>query len=113
MLPPPVRQKTRRVHLSIPGVLASILPTRWAEFHYTSFSPYAVELVCFDLRKRREHTITRPFADDPPPVQDAVDREIRAGYEPFRERDGALIQLIVDRTSDTATRERANAIAAG
>jgi hypothetical protein len=112
MLPAPVCQKNRRVHLSIPGVLASILPTRWAEFHYTCFSPYAVELVCFDLRKRREHTITRPYADDSPRVQDAVDRVIIDHYEPFRDREGALIELIFQRTGDTAARERSNSLAA-
>src|SRR5688572_28012918 len=106
MLPPPVREKSWRVHLSIPGVLAAVLPTRWAEFHYTCCSPYIVELVCFDLRKRRDHDITRPFADDPPRVQDAVDRVIVDHYEPFRDREGALIELIFQRAGETAARGR-------
>jgi hypothetical protein len=107
MLPPKVRPKSWRVHLSLPGVLATVLPTRWAEFHYTSASPYIVELVCFDLRKRREHEITRPYADDPPRVQDAVDREIVAHYAPHRDRAGALIHLIFQRAGEAAANERA------
>src|SRR5687768_18589537 len=105
MIPPPSRAKrpkSWRRHVSIPAVLAPVLPTRWAEFHYTSFSPYAVELVCFDLRKRRDHDITRPFADDPPRVQDAVDREIVPRVAPHRDREGALIYLIFQRARDAA-----------
>jgi hypothetical protein len=99
--------KSWRHHVSVPGVLAKVLPTRWAEFQYTRFSPYAVELVCFDLRKRRDHDITRPFADDPPKVQDAVDRHIVNHYAPHRDREGALIKLIFEQTREAAATARA------
>jgi hypothetical protein len=109
MLPPPILEKSWRVHLCVPGVLATVLPIRWAEFYYTSCSLYIVELVCFDLRKRRDHDITRPYADDPPRVQDAIDRVIVDHYEPHREREGALIELIFQRAGETAARGRSQA----
>ena len=79
-----------------------MLPTRWAEFHYTAFSPYAVELVCFDLRKRRDHEVTRPFADLAPRVQDAIDRLIVEHYEPGRDREEGLIAQIIGQTQSVA-----------
>ena len=63
-----------RRQVTVPGILRETIQRRMAEFSYKSFSPFAVELVCFDLRKRREHLVTRPFADEPSAVQDALDR---------------------------------------
>ena len=102
MLPPKVRLKAWRCHLTIPGILSTALPTRWSEFHYTAFSPYAVELVCFDLRKRREHEVTRPFAEHTPAVQDAIDRAIVAHYVPGRDREFGLMAQIIDETKAVA-----------
>ena len=102
MLPPPVRSSTWRAHVTIPGILASVLPTRWAEFNYTTFSPYAVELACFDLRKRRDHDVTRPFADLASKTQDAIDRLIVEHYEPGRDREEGLIARIIQQTQAVA-----------
>lgn len=94
---PPV---PRRRHVTIPGILRETIQRRMAEFRYTSFSPFALELICFDLRKRREHLITRPFADDTPAVQEALDRELVHHYQPGYERRGLLLRAVFNDTAE-------------
>ena len=84
--------KTHQRRVSYPGIFADILPLRWAEFRYPAFSPFALELICFDLRRRVPHDVTLYLAQDPPEVQEAVDREIRRQYRPGPERNGILVQ---------------------
>lgn len=91
------REKTCRTHISIPGILFASVKTRWAEFFYRTFSPYAVELVCFDLRKRHDHDVTQPLFTDPAPVQDAVDRRIVASYAPRQDRQFGLLERLLRR----------------
>ena len=91
--------RTYRVNVTITAILAALVPVRWREFFYRTFSPYVVELGCFDLRKRVFHWVTRPLADLRVEVQAAVDREIARHYQPGRERDGALIKLIFNRVN--------------
>src|SRR5215207_3000788 len=82
----------RRV--SIPGLLADTMRLRWAEFGYPGFSPFALELICFDLRIRREHDLTLFFAQQSEAVQAALDRELKRQYRPGPERCGILVQEI-------------------
>lgn len=83
------------IHVTLPGILRETIRTRFREFHYTTFSPFATELICFDLRARRDHDVTQPFADDEPKVQDAVDRTIIRGYHPNKPRSWGLIEKIL------------------
>ena len=39
-----------RKSITIPGLLVPTVKQRCAEFGYSIFTPYAVELVCYDLR---------------------------------------------------------------
>jgi hypothetical protein len=68
--------------VSLPGGIAQIAPTRWKEFSYRSFSPFAIELVCFDLRARRAHDVTLPFSWDTVGGQEALDLDIVSRYRP-------------------------------
>ena len=74
--------KSWRVHVAVPGILATAIKTRREEFSYKTFSPFAVELVCFDLRVRRDHVVTLPFFREPIEVQNAIDRQIVHHYRP-------------------------------
>ena len=85
----------------MPGILRETLQKRWAEFRYPSFPPFALELICFDLRKRRDHLITRYFADDTPAAQDALDRELVRQYVPGHEERGPLIQALFCDVAET------------
>ena len=87
--------KSWRVHVAIPGVLATAIETRRREFTYKNFSPFAVELVCFDLRVRRQHLVTHPFSQEPPEVQDAIDRQIVHYYKPGAPRNWELMNRIL------------------
>ncbi|MGH8092586.1 MAG: hypothetical protein ACREIF_03845 [Chthoniobacterales bacterium] len=60
---------------------------------YLLFAPYAVELVCNDLRSDAKHTITLELARDTRPGQDAVDRELARRCRPGKGRE-ALAQLV-------------------
>ena len=51
-------QRGVRKSITIPGSLASAVKQRCREFGYASFTPYAVELVCYDLRSDAKHAIT-------------------------------------------------------
>jgi hypothetical protein len=83
-----------RKSITIPGLLAPALDKRCAELGYEIFTPYAVELVCYDLRSDAKHTITLEIARETQSAQDAVDRELVANYRPGQKREGLLIQLV-------------------
>src|SRR5260370_34432193 len=83
-----------RKSITIPGLLAPTVKLRYAEFGHTIFTPYAVELVCYDLRSYANHTITLEIARDTQAAQDAVDRELVAHYRPGQPRKGLLVQLV-------------------
>lgn len=92
-----LKEKSWRTHVSVPAILYPSIKVRWAEFAYRTFSPFAVELVCFDLRKRVDHDVTHPLSIDLQPVQDAVDRRIVTSYAPGRERHFGLIDRLLNR----------------
>jgi hypothetical protein len=83
-----------RKSITIPGLLAVTVKQRCREFGYAIFTPYAVELVCYDLRSDAKHSITLAIARDTQPAQDAVDRELVARYRPGQPRKGLLVQLV-------------------
>jgi hypothetical protein len=87
---PSAKNHLRRV--SIPGVLAAVARQRSLEFRYPGFSPFALEMICFDLRKRVPHDVTVLVAQDPPEMQAAVDRELVRQYRPGPARHGILVQ---------------------
>jgi len=83
-----------RKNITIPGLLAPTVKQRCAEFGDGAFAPYAVELVCYDLRANAKHTITLEIASDTQAAQDAVDGEIVARYRPGQPRAGLLVQVV-------------------
>ena len=83
-----------RKSITIPGLLAPAVKRRCRELGYSIFTPYAVELVCYDLRSDAKHTITLQIARDTQAAQDAVDRELVAHYRPGQPRKGFLGQLV-------------------
>jgi len=83
-----------RKSVKIPGLLAPTMKKRCAELGYSIFTPYAVELVCYDLRSDAKHEITLEIARDTQAAQDAVDRELVSRYRPGQQREGLLIQLV-------------------
>jgi hypothetical protein len=54
------------------GLLAATVKQRCREFGHDFFTPYAVELVCYDLRSDAKHSITLEIARDTQPAQDAL-----------------------------------------
>jgi hypothetical protein len=46
-----------RKSVTIPGLLAGTVGRRCQELGYSSFTPYAVDLVCFDLRMASRHEV--------------------------------------------------------
>jgi hypothetical protein len=97
-----------RKSITIPGLLAPAVKLRCTEFRYTIFAPYAVELVCYDLRSDAKHEITVAIAGDTQAAQDAVDRELVSRYRPGQKREGLLVQLVerIHHLQDLATRSR-------
>jgi len=83
-----------RKSITIPGLLVPTVKQRCAEFGHSIFTPYAVELVCYDLRSDAKHSITLEIARDTQPAQDALDRELVARYRPGQPRKGLLVQLV-------------------
>lgn len=83
-----------RKSITIPGLLAPVVRRRARELGYPILPPYAVELVCYDLRSDAKHTITLELARDTQPAQDAVDREIASRYRSGKEHQGLLVQLL-------------------
>lgn len=80
-----------RKSITITGQIAPTVKRRCRELGYLLFPPYAVELVCYDLRSDAKHAITLELARD---TQDAVDRELAQHYRPGEGREGLLVQLV-------------------
>src|ERR1700693_39663 len=97
-----------RKSITIPGLLAPTVKQRCAEFGQTIFTPYAVELVCYDLRSDANHAITLEIARDTQAAQDAVDHELVAHYRRGQPRKGLLVQLVerVGHLQSVAARNR-------
>jgi hypothetical protein len=97
-----------RKSITIPGLLAPAVKLRCVEFGHAIFTPYAVELVCYDLRSDARHTITLQIARDTQAAQDAVDRELVAHYRPGQPRKGLLVQLVerIGHLQNVAARSR-------
>jgi hypothetical protein len=97
-----------RKSITIPGLLTPAVKRRSGEFGHSIFAPYAVELVCYDLRSDAKHSITLDIARDTQTAQDAVDRELIARYRPGQPRKGLLVQLIdrIHHLQGTAARNR-------
>ena len=53
--PRAVSRKKQRRHVSLPGVLQRVLHQRYLEFRYPTFSPYGLELACFDCLLARHY----------------------------------------------------------
>ena len=83
--------KNHRRHVGYPGLLEETTRLRAAEFRYPSFPPYALELICFDLRRRCPHWITLPFSRESQHVQDAFDRLLVQHYVPGAKARGLLV----------------------
>ena len=82
-----------RKNITIPGLLSATAKRRCAEFGDGGFAPYAVELVCYDLRAAAPHAITLEVARDTQAAQDAVDHELVTRYQPGQPRIGLLVQI--------------------
>src|SRR6266508_4048716 len=97
-----------RKSITVPGLLAPTVKERCAEFGHTIFTPYAVELVCYDLRSDANHTVTLEIVRDTQAAQDAVERELAAHYRPGQPRKGLLVQLVerVGHLQSVAARSR-------
>ncbi|MBA3832225.1 MAG: hypothetical protein H0X34_10095 [Chthoniobacterales bacterium] len=97
-----------RKSITLPGLLAPAVKRRYTEFKHCIFTPYAVELVCYDLRSDARHEITLRIARDTQAAQDAVDRELVSRYRPGQKREGLLVQLVegINHLQDIAARGR-------
>lgn len=89
-----MKQTVVRKHVTIPGTLTPAVRTRFSEFGYSRFSPYAVELVYYDLRTGAKHTLTVPISRDTVAAQDAVDHRLVQHYRPGLEKVGLLVRLL-------------------
>jgi hypothetical protein len=83
-----------RKNVSIPGLLAPALRLRMREFGHRTVSPFAVDLVCYDLRSGAPHSITLAISQDTQAAQDAVDGELVARYRPGQKRNGLLVEFV-------------------
>ncbi len=92
--PATASRKNRRRHASLPGVLQSVLHRRYLEFRYPSFPPYALELICFDLRLRRAHDLTLVFANATESEQDALNQLLARHYVAGPDARGLLLRAI-------------------
>lgn len=88
------RERGIRKNISVPGLLAPALRLRMREFGHHAVSPFALDLVCYDLRSNAAHTITLAISRDAQAAQDAVDAELVARYRPRLPRNGLLVEIV-------------------
>ncbi len=75
-----------RKSITIPGLLAPTVKRRCAEFGYTIFTPYVVELVCYDLRSDAKHSITLEIANDTQTAQGCGQSRTNRSLSPLANR---------------------------
>jgi hypothetical protein len=110
MAPPmasaPRRRKAGTVfgyNLCVPGALMPAVLRRMAELKSGNLSRYVTELIAFDLRRLRAHTLTGPLAHKPLPVQHAVDLAIDGHFVVGKKSNKAEMDALVRRgPSDAA-----------
>ena len=91
-------------NIVLPGVLLLAILRRVAELGRGSLSRYIVELICYDLRRRRQHDLTAPLAHELPEHQEAVDREIDRHYVEGVKSNYARMEQLVNGTLAEAKR---------
>jgi hypothetical protein len=84
-----------RHYLYIPALLLDTIESRMLEVESGTFSRFAVELVCYDLRTRRDHSLTGPLSRESATTQDAVDRAIVAHFRPGSRSAGDTIRALL------------------
>ncbi len=82
-------------NLCIPGALMPAIIRRIAELKSGNLSRYVIELVTFDMRRLRAHSLTGPLASKPLEVQHAVDLAIDRNYVAGRKSNKEQMQRIV------------------
>ena len=112
MLPPPIHHRSVKCNITLSGTLAPVIPIRYGEFFYRSFSPFGLELICFDMRINTPHLVTEPYARDPQHVQDAIDRDIACHYRPGAPRNKETIMAALTRSQTVAAKARLEPIVA-
>jgi hypothetical protein len=82
-------------NLCLPGALTSAIARRMEELESGNLSRYVVELVAFDMRRRRAHTLTGPLARRPLNVQHAIDLTIDGHYVVGRKSNREQMERVV------------------
>jgi hypothetical protein len=93
-----------RLHVSVPGRLRAALVVRMKEVKSLSFSKFVIELIAFDLRRRKPHLITGPIALQSAAVQEAIDRLIVLHYIPGLAEIGGFLEALLKNRIDSAPR---------
>jgi hypothetical protein len=92
----------RRVWL--PGALMDVIPVRADEVQQETLSKYLVELITYDLRRRRMHSLTGWLSHQSPEVQQAIDLAIKAHYRPgFKSHKEQIARLVARGFADALT----------
>ena len=81
--------------VSLPGALMSAINRRIEELKSVNLSRYIVELIAFDLRRLRAHTLTGPLARRPLNVQHAIDLTIDRHYVPGKKSNREQMERVV------------------
>ena len=96
----------RRIWL--PGVLVDVIAIRADEVQQETLSKYLVELITYDLRRRRGHSLTGWLSHQSPEVQQAIDLAIKAHYRPgFKSHKEQIARLVARGFADALTGVRA------
>ncbi len=96
----------RRIWL--PGVLMDVIAIRADEVQQETLSKYLVELITYDLRRRRKHSLTGWLSHQSPEVQQAIDLAIKAHYRPgFKSHKEQIARLVARGFADALTGMRA------
>ncbi len=82
-------------NLCPPGALMPAVTRRIEELKSVNLSRYVIELVAFDLRRLRAHTLTGPLSRKPANVQHAVDLAIDRNYVEGRKSNREQMDRIV------------------
>src|SRR5215207_726920 len=82
-------------NLLVPGALMPAILRRIEELRSGNPSRYVIELIAFDLRRLRAHSLTARVARHPANVQHAVDLAIARNYEPGTKSNREQMDAIV------------------
>ena len=92
--------RSKTTSLKIPNILADAAKRRAKSLGYPSFNAYAISLIVYDLMVRKEHPITKAFAELDLDKQDRIFQELADLEEKGKGVRGSFLEHLLHKAAE-------------